>query len=501
MDPGDPAGVVVDLVGRACRLVRDLIAGAMVERDFRDEFLTYWRYDKNINDSRLTSILAAQGPSREVCIWQAPNIRLIGETEGEVRRWLGNRFGPQALRRPYAQRAMMIWLDEPMLPYEYPRTARDLLMLAESAGPDVSALLSDIALARQENLTTVIGAVGRFGPGLVTVTVPSPGRGKLRHGVCSEPVDRGFRPSHLPLGLLINRTFGIEPVYRSEPARADAAWIHGRGQDSRSARLKRATVTLLGCGSVGAPIAVALAQAGVGRIKLVDHDELAWANVGRHPLGATAVGRNKAVSLAAKLQSDYPHGNYEAFPVHAAAFLNDVEGNWLGSDLIISAMGSWLAEAQLNDLHCLHGRPMPAIYTWTESNAAAGHAVVVAGRGGCLRCGIGRTGVPAFQVTSWPDGGSGALEEPACGAHYQAYGPIELGFVTALTGQTALDALLGRITASQHRMYVTRRTLLEDVRGRWSDDFVAEYPAYIQGGCTLERDWPADACPGCRQSD
>jgi tRNA A37 threonylcarbamoyladenosine dehydratase len=50
-----------------------------------------------------------------------------------------------------------------------------------------------------------------------------------------------------------------------------------------------------------------LAQAGIGRIVLVDKDTLSWANTGRHPLGASRVGEGKAKGLAEKLRADFPH--------------------------------------------------------------------------------------------------------------------------------------------------------------------------------------------------
>jgi len=499
VDPSDPAGVVVDLLSRAVRLVGELIDGGIVERDFRDEFLTYWRYDVNASDARLTSIVRVERPSREIRVWQAPDIKLLGEDEKQISGWLLNRFGKAALRRNRAERAMLIWLDRPLLPSEYPETARNLLLVAERAGPDVAERLAQIATARQDNIVVVIAADGRFGPGLVVVTVTAPGLSRaMPRGAAS--VDRGFRPSKLPAEVLVDRYFGSERVRRDEPARADAPWVHGRGHDPRTAKLAGSVVTVLGCGSVGAPVAVALAQAGVGRINLVDHDALAWANVGRHPLGASSVSKNKAEALAAKLRTDYPHSTFEAYATGAAGMMLASRGVLLESDLIVSAMGSWLAESQLNDWHCREDRPMPIVYGWTEAHACAGHAVVVDRMGGCLRCGVDRTGMPAFRVTAWPEGGSGALEEPACGAHYQAYGPIELGFVTGLVSQAGLDCLLGKAGRSTHRLYAARRGLLDDARGSWSADFVKSYPGREEGGFIAERDWPEAGCAHCAQA-
>ncbi|GJE82475.1 ThiF family adenylyltransferase [Methylorubrum thiocyanatum] len=498
-DPDDPAGVVVRLLGKSCTLVRDLLEGGMAERDFLDEFLTYWRYDRNASDGRLTSILRIERPSREIAVWQTTGIRLLGDTEEQVTGWLRNRYGDKVLRPSRLQKGLLVWLDRPMLPSEYPRTARDVQVLVERCGGEAPRLLSDLVSARQDSIVTVIAAEGRFGPGIVTAAIASP-RGARSCGGSTAPLYDGFRPSRLPSRLLARRYLGSDPVVRDEPARADAPWIHGRGHDLRTERLTGATVTVMGCGSVGAPVAVALAQAGVGHLNLVDHDALDWANVGRHPLGAACVRANKAEGLASKLRIDYPHGRFDAFPVMAQAMLAVDEGTLRGSHLVVSAMGDWRTESQLNDWQCRLGRPMPVIYGWTEAHAVAGHAVAITPGGGCLRCGLDRTGAPHFRVAAWPDERAVAFEEPACGAHYQPYGPVELGFVTSLVAQLALDCLLGKVTRPCHRIHAARRASLTEAGGRWSDRWIDQYPTMTEGGVQVEREWLSGTCAACSAS-
>jgi len=496
MDADNPAGIVANLLGRGASLIQDLIAGPMVERDLKDEFLTYWRYDLTTLDGRVTSILRPEGPSREVSVWQGNRIKVIGETEDDVRTWMRNRFGEAATKRSRIERGAMVWLDTPMLPSEYPRNGRDLLDLAEAAGPEAVETLARIAVDRQDSIMTIIGADGRFGPGLVAVALPLPGKGRLPRAKCTDPINKGFRPKHLPTALLVKRTFGIEPVIRTDANRADAPWIHGRGQDPRTRRLIESTVTVLGCGSVGAPVAVTLAQAGVGHINLVDMEDLAWANVGRHPLGAASVGKNKAVELAAKLRADYPHATFTPFATNAETVIAN-PALLMASDVVVSTMGSWRAEGRLNDWHVREDRPLPIVYGWTEAHASAGHAVVIAKDGGCLRCGVSRTGVPTFRVSSWPEGGSGAMEEPACGAHYQAYGPIELGYINSLIAEAALDCLLDKPTTSTHRIFAARRSLMDRAGGSWSPEWIAAYPERGDGGFVVERPWPHRRCSHC----
>jgi hypothetical protein len=248
---------------------------------------------------------------------------------------------------------------------------------------------------------------------------------------------------------------------------------------------------------VGGPIACTLAQAGIGRIVLVDPDALSWPNVGRHPLGASAVGDNKAEALAQRLQADFPHLQIEG---RACGLHEMLQANpeLLGAaDVIIAATGSWGADNALNRWHMDEGRRRTILYAWTEAHAAAGHAVAIGGEGGCLQCHIGRTGAPSFKVVTWPGGGDAQQEEPACGAHYQPYGPVELSYVTAMIGDLALDCVLKPPLQSLHRVFATSKRRIQELGGRWSEDWLAEQGESATGVRTVDRPWPGLACSAC----
>ena len=93
-------------------------------------------------------------------------------------------------------------------------------------------------------------------------------------------------------------------------------------------------------------------------------------------------------------------------------------------------MGNWPAEALLDEWHTLHDRKFPIVYGWTEAHAAAGHAVTIAPRGSRLRDGLDATGLPWLFATQWSE--ETLKQEPACGATFEPYGPVELGFITSL---------------------------------------------------------------------
>jgi hypothetical protein len=241
-----------------------------------------------------------------------------------------------------------------------------------------------------------------------------------------------------------------------------------------------------------------LAEAGVGSIFLVDPETLSYANIGRHPLGAASVGSFKATALAKRIAGDFPHIVDVTSSTERCEDLLVLERSALASkDLIVSAMGSWSAEGALNEWHLSQGRARPIVYGWTEAHACAGHAVLVTNEGGCLGCGMGRFGNPVFRVTDWP-AGTTQRAEPACGAVFQPYGPIELSHIVALIAELAVDALLDSRRAATHRMWAARRQQLERAGGVWTENWLTE-TGDRSGGFVFERAWMAnDRCPACR---
>jgi len=70
--------------------------------------------------------------------------------------------------------------------------------------------------------------------------------------------------------------------------------------------LRTKGVAVFGLGCLGAPSALELARAGVGEIRLLDHDFVDPATVGRWPLGVSAAGLLKAEVLTQFIKLNYP---------------------------------------------------------------------------------------------------------------------------------------------------------------------------------------------------
>lgn len=488
VDYSRPVEVAGTLLADAAGLVEDLAATGRTD-DFRDEFNTYWGRTVPPRRPRMYSLLPPKPPSRITRVWRGRGFSLVGE-QAEIEAWLLNRFTGGVDTKTEA--AAVMWLPRPPVPKEFPSTPSQVLTLAEQVG---AGKLLERLICDEKGEVVILSSPTPRGPCFGAVTLAAANRYGQRAPTPDGPVP-GFRPGKAPRRLLVSRLYGGGTAVRAEVERADAPWVHGRGQDPRFERLRGATVAVLGCGSLGAPVALQLAAAGVGGLVLIDPETLRWANVGRHPLGARGVGRNKAEALAELIRSGYPHVRQ----------VKEVDGRWsqlgkdalrelAGCDLVVSAIGDWAAEGLLNEWHQQH-RKGPVVYGWTEAHACAGHAVAIVRPGACLQCGFSPAGEPHLRVTDWPQGPT-LKQEPACGATYQPYGPIELGHIVSVIAETALDCLLGSVATSLCRTWVGRQSLLAAAGGTWNAKWLAK-AGDIRPASVVEWEWPRTAtCIEC----
>jgi molybdopterin/thiamine biosynthesis adenylyltransferase len=493
IDPGQPVKAVAFMLMEAEGAVTSFSLGAC-DADFRDEFATYWQWGEDTGP-RVISLLRAEPPTRLVRLWRGKPFYLIGETDAELRQWLLN-VSAKLPERFDTIAAGLLWLGKPPIPCEYPTTGTSLRALLHADGVAADEVLLQLAHEQSDRVFVGLGVDTANGPALGGVIIPSPPRAK--HGA-RDPLTKGFRPGLVPDATLLARYFGGTAILRRSMERADSAWIHGRGQDPRAVQLGDKCVVVIGCGSVGGAVAVALAQAGVGHIVLIDPDRLAWANVGRHVLGVKHVNQYKAEALAAKLRADFPHAKIEFHAIDADTAVRRHSDVLRGADLVLALTGSWAADSRLDAWHAEIGRVVPIVYGWTESHACAGHAISLVGPDACLQCGFDGAGAPAFRVTDWPDG-AGTRQEPACGAVFQPYGPVELSYINSLVGELSLDVLLGEESSPIHRVWVGNGKRVNQLSGTWSAAWQADPQFRDRGGFIAQRAWPQYSCSACTEN-
>ena len=225
-DPDDPCAVAENLLNRSIRLVEELLEGTIIERDFREEFLTYWAYKAHADGSHFVSLLTPEPPSRVVRVWRGENLEIVGEDAETLAQWVRRRFGAEV--DVTTEEGAFLWLRTPPLPADYPNRASDLRALAVAAGNDAVAALGQAAVGEPDHLVAVLGAAGRGGAGLIAVRVPNPKLASAHPRSAAQPLSRGFRPGRTPRTVLVNRYFGAGSVVRSSVQRADSNWVHGR---------------------------------------------------------------------------------------------------------------------------------------------------------------------------------------------------------------------------------------------------------------------------------
>jgi len=147
-------------------------------------------------------------------------------------------------------------------------------------------------------------------------------------------------------------------------------------------RLKQAKVFIAGAGGLGCPVALYLAVAGVGEIRLVDRDTVDRTNLNRQVLHwESDIGRLKARSAEEKLREANPDIRVEAL----AATINEANVHDLvaGADLIVDAMDNFPTRYLLNREALRAGVPL-------IHGAIRGFdgqvATIVPGRTACLEC-------------------------------------------------------------------------------------------------------------------
>ena len=494
----NPAIVTKYILGEACRLIEESISGSNVE-DFRLEFLSYWVRAADQGATNFISILEPQGPSREIAVWHGKSAHVVGENPEALERWLP-RWGakPGKSRKYKFSKGVLIWLPEPLLPDEYPQTATDVRALARERSLAAEDVLKKLATSNAESIDVLLGASTTNGACFGEVTIRPP-HAKVIRKEKRNTLGDGFRPGHVPQALSINRYLsrGVK-VTKATVERADHSWIHGRDQDPLQEHLRMVRVAILGCGSLGGELAKLLAQAGIGNLLLIDPAILEWPNVGRHALGADSVSCSKAKRLEQEIIKAYPHlGDISSRCEHVGPKARSLMDKVTSCDLIVSTMGNWAAENFLNDVQQGREHFPTILYGWMEPNAAAAHAVLIPQGTACLRCGVNDKGYPNLTVTSW-DNGYDMLQEPACGALFTPYGPIELCWAHALLAGSVIDAITGQCTSAVHRVWIGYQNRIEAAGGAWSEKWITEMGDPGTGGLTRERMWSASStCPVC----
>ncbi len=170
--------------------------------------------------------------------------------------------------------------------------------------------------------------------------------------------------------------------------------------ESGQSRLRDASVLIVGLGGLGSPAALYLAAAGVGRLGLVDHDDVAVHNLQRQILHDTdAIGRPKTESARARIEGLNPLVTLDTWQV--ALTRDNARGIVADYDVVLDGTDTFTTRYLLNDACVLEGRPLVQASVHRFEGQLSVYGV---GDGPCYRC-VHPEPPPAGSVPSCAEGG------------------------------------------------------------------------------------------------
>ncbi len=147
-------------------------------------------------------------------------------------------------------------------------------------------------------------------------------------------------------------------------------------------KLKRSIVAIAGAGGLGSPIAIYLTAAGVGRIRLIDHDRVSLSNLNRQVLHWTEdIGKKKVQSAETKLQKLNPWVKIEA--IEETITEANVSRLLEGCDAVVDAMDNLPTRYILN--RCAIEKNIPFFHG--AIRGFEGRVMtILPGKTACFRC-------------------------------------------------------------------------------------------------------------------
>ena len=147
-------------------------------------------------------------------------------------------------------------------------------------------------------------------------------------------------------------------------------------------KLKRSRVAIAGAGGLGSPIAIYLTAAGIGMIRVIDHDRVELGNLNRQILHwEEDIGRRKVDTARTKLRNLNPAVEIEAL----AETITEANVSELvdGCDVIVDAMDNLPTRYILN--RCAIEKKLPFFHGAVKGFEGR-VMTIIPGETACLRC-------------------------------------------------------------------------------------------------------------------
>ncbi|MEJ7657923.1 MAG: HesA/MoeB/ThiF family protein [Thermoleophilaceae bacterium] len=213
-------------------------------------------------------------------------------------------------------------------------------------------------------------------------------------------------------------------------------------------RLRSASAMVIGAGALGCPAATYLAAAGVGRIGVVDDDEIELSNLHRQPLHLTPdLGARKADNAAVKLAFLNPEVVVEPFPARLEEM--NAEALLAGADVVVDCSDSFATRYLVNDTCCALGVAL------VEAGVLGLSGLVMSirpGESACYRCTFPTEPEPGSVPSCREAGVLGAI-----GGIVGSFQALEAIKLLTGVGEPLLDAILQLDGATSAPMVIATR--------------------------------------------
>lgn len=212
--------------------------------------------------------------------------------------------------------------------------------------------------------------------------------------------------------------------------------------------LIKSTVTLAGTGSLGSALAKYIGCTGIGRIIIIDNENLETANVIRHEGGIEDIGKPKVEICKRIIESHNPFTVVDTYNFDITKDLNLFERCVDESDLIIASSGSPKVNHIINKVSI--EKKKPVIYGGVYERASGGYALAsLPGETACFNCIFG-LGSEAYAVDK-EEAKRYGLDEFEL--HQQQGLWADISFISLIMCKMSLAALQGEVIVNNLVLY------------------------------------------------
>lgn len=476
VDAGRPAALINEAIARATRILQPPGEGPTAA-DYAGELAAYWKpREKGV----VWSLLPPGGPTRTVAIVHAGDLSVVAETGDEAARFM--KWSHRSVGS--ATRAWWFSLEKPIVPPGSDLTLGGLLnLITRSIGDD--------------GRRTLKAWDGRTPPRDWLLSCPD-GSGSPRWllGARLPILPKRIEGFTGPTLRALRTAEPTRPVARLGVAQMGAEYLLRRG--GSNVGLRASTAIVIGAGAIGGYLVANMASLGVGKIHIVDPDDLSPDNMYRHYLGFKAgrVGRansRKSNLLQDEMREKFPHLNVDGHAMTAKEFFEKQPGLLSKADVIVSATGSPSVNMFIS--RTLRNYSAARIYVWLEAHGIGGHVFLESSRGrGCYSCLYAPDDEHGLvDLTSFYEPGQDFTTVVAgCHSTFTPFGALDAQRAATECGRLTQRVLQGGAVGPTHVRW--REELPVDVTARTSGASANVLPGQRDEIAPTRRTWGCRVC-------